>query len=156
MVVFYVLIPTFFHGLKNLSMREHKGKKEKVIPLQAAFQYFRQAHQQYLWLHVIVAIVLMITSVFWFVLPYYIVSYGLFETVMEQFVFFIVLFLWPSLLITLHCWFINFQAAVNWKKNHPNESVWRWMIKFQSITIVIVIVFTAFIITGLFFIDAIR
>ena len=121
-----------------------------------AFKYFKKAHLDYLWLHFIVAFVLFVTSVFWFVLPYYIVSYGIFETYVEQLPYFIGLFLLPSIIVTLHCWFINFKAAVYWKKNHPNDSVWRWMVKFQSFTIAIVIVFTSVILSGLFFIDTIR
>lgn len=124
--------------------------------LQAALQYFRKAHLDYLWLHAIVAVVLIVTSVFWFVIPYFIITYGLYNTIFEQLLFIFVLILMPSLIITLHCWFINFKAALNWKKNHPSESVWRLVFKFQSITIVIVIIFTAVITTGLFVIDTIR
>ena len=126
-----------------------------MIPLQAAYKYFRQAHVDYLWLHSIVAVVLIVTSVFWFVLPYYIVSYGLFETIVEQLLYSMALLLLPSVLITLHCWFINFKAAVNWRENYPNVSVWHWVVRFQFITIVIVNVYSAVIISGLYFIDSI-
>ena len=93
---------------------------------------------------------------FWFVLPYFIISYGLFDTLFQQLMFVFGLFLLPSFIITLHCWFINFKAALHWKKNHPNENVVRWLVKFQSLTIAIVMVFTAVITSSLFFIDSIR
>lgn len=127
-----------------------------MIVLQTALKYFRQAHLEYLWLHFLVAIVLIVTSVFWFILPYYIISYGLFETFLQQFTFVLALFLVPSFFITLHCWFINMKAALKWKENHPNENVMRWVLKFQSITIAIVIIFTAIIMSTLFFIDMVR
>lgn len=127
------------------------------MTMQAALKYYRQTHLDYLWLHFLVAVVLMVTSVFWFVLPYFIINYGQYTTtIFGQLVLLLSLFVFPSLLITLHCWFINFQAALNWKRNHPHENVWHWFFKFQTITFIIVVAFTTIIYSSLFMIDMIR
>ncbi|HEY4622394.1 hypothetical protein MKX47_11265 [Solibacillus sp. FSL R7-0668] len=125
--------------------------------MEAAFKYFRQTHQDYLWLHFLVAVVLVFTSVFWFVVPYFIISYGKYTvSTWQQVMLLGALYTAPSLIITLHCWFINFKAAMKWKENHPDESSWRWLLRFQTITILIVIVFTSIIYSSLFVIDMIR
>lgn len=125
--------------------------------MQPALRYYRQTHLEYLWLHFLVAVVLIFTSVFWFVLPYFMINYGNYTTTaLQQVLILAGLYIAPSFIITLHCWFINFQAAMKWKKNHPNENIWRWLLRFQSISIVIVIVFTTVIYTSLFIIDMIR
>ncbi|MEG0471036.1 MAG: hypothetical protein RR588_01755 [Solibacillus sp.] len=125
--------------------------------MRIALKLLRQTHLQYLWLHFLVAVVLLFTSVFWFVLPYFIVSYGTYTpSYWLQTLLLMALFITPSLLITLHCWFINFQAAQKWKKDYPNENTWRWMLRFQTVTFIIVISFTAIIYSLLFIIDQIR
>ena len=125
--------------------------------VEAALKYYRQVHSEYLWLHLVVAIVLLFTSVFWFVLPYFVISYGKYTTTTFQQVGILMgLYTFPSLIVTLHCWFINFKAALRWKKENPHECVWRWSIKFQTITIFIVILFTSVIYSSLLVIDMIR
>lgn len=125
--------------------------------MEAAFKYFRKTHQDYLWLHFLVSVVLVFTSVFWFVVPYFIISYGKYSvSTWQQVMLLGALYTAPSLIITLHCWFINFKAAMKWKENHPEESGWRWLMRFQTITILIVIVFTSIIYSSLFVIDMIR
>ncbi|MER2037238.1 MAG: hypothetical protein ABS944_03765 [Solibacillus sp.] len=127
------------------------------MKVQAALKYFRQTHLEYLWLHFLVAVVLVVTSVFWFVLPYFMISYGQYSiTIIGKLLMILALFLLPSMLLTLHCWFINFQAALKWKRIHPQECVWRTLFKFQSRTIIIVIIFTSIIYSILFIIDMIR
>ncbi|MEG0383788.1 hypothetical protein [Solibacillus cecembensis] len=122
-----------------------------------ALKLFRQTHLEYLWLHFLMAVVLIFTSVFWFVLPYFIISYGNYTpSIWLQSFLLVALFIIPSLLITLHCWFINFQAAQKWKKEHPDENMWRWVFRFQSFTFIIVISFTAIIYSLLFIIDQMR
>ena len=124
--------------------------------MQAAFRYFRQTHLEYRWLHFLAAVVLVFTSVFWFVVPYFIISYGKYTTTaLQQILILGTLYTAPSFLITLHCWFINFKAAMKWKENHPDESFWHWLLRFQSITIIIVIIFTSIIYSSLFIIDMI-
>lgn len=124
--------------------------------MQAALKYLRQTHLEYLWLHFLVAVVLIVTSVFWFVVPYFIISYGNYTiTTLQQIFILGTLYSAPSFFITLHCWFINFKAALKWKESHPEESIWRWLLRFQSITIVIVIIFTSIIYSSLFIIDMI-
>ena len=126
------------------------------MSVQAALKYYRQTHLEYLWLHFLVAVVLIVTSVFWFILPYFMISYGNYTTtIFQQTLIIIGLYTAPSLLITLHCWFINFKAALKWKSNHPEESIWRVCLKFQLITIIIVIGFTTIIYSSLFIIDMI-
>lgn len=128
-----------------------------MIIVQAAFKYYRKVHSEYLWLHFLVAVVLVFTSVFWFVLPYFVISYGKYTiTVFQQLLSVIALFTIPAFLITLHCWFINFKAALRWKKRNPNEKVWSLVFKFQSITILIVMLFTSVIYSSLFIIDMLR
>ncbi len=125
--------------------------------MQRALIYFRQTHLEYLWLHFLVAVVLVFTSVFWFVIPYFIISYGKYTpSTLQQILIIGTLYTAPSFLITLHCWFINFKAALKWKETHPGESIWRWLLRFQFITIVIVITFTSIIYSSLFIIDMIR
>ena len=125
--------------------------------MQAALKYYRKVHSEYLWLHFLVAVVLVFTSVFWFVLPYFVISYGKYTiTVFQQLLTVIALFTIPAFLVTLHCWFINFKAALRWKKRNPKENVWSLVFKFQSITILIVMLFTSVIYSSLFIIDMLR
>lgn len=125
--------------------------------MQAVLKFYRQIHLEYLWLHFLVAVVLAFTSVFWFVLPYFMISYGQYTTtVIEQTFLLMALFVLPSIIITLHCWFINFQAALKLKRDYPHESAVRWVFRFQSMTIVIVVMFTSVIYTLLFIIDTFR
>ena len=125
--------------------------------MQAALKFLRQAHLDYLWLHFLVAVVLVFTSVFWFVVPYFIISYGKYTpSTLQQILILGTLYTAPSFLITLHCWFINFKAALKWKEMHPDVSIWAWLLRFQSITILIVIAFTSIIYSSLFLIDMIR
>lgn len=85
--------------------------------MQAALKHYRQTHSEYLWLHILAAVVLVFTSVFWFVLPYFMIHYGKYTTnVFQQSLLLIALYTIPSIFITLHCWFINFKAALRWKK----------------------------------------
>ncbi|MGN7477294.1 hypothetical protein ACTHOQ_05520 [Solibacillus silvestris] len=122
--------------------------------MQAALKYYRQVHSEYLWLHFLVAVVLVFTSVFWFVLPYFMINYGNYSTTaFQQLLILIALYTVPSFIVTMHCWFINFKAALRWKKSYPEESVWRWFLKFQSITFLTVVLFSSVIFSSLFIID---
>lgn len=125
--------------------------------MQAALKYYRKVHSEYLWLHFLVAVVLVFTSVFWFVLPYFVISYGKYTiTAFQQLLSIVALYTIPAFFITLHCWFINFKAARRWKRRNPHENVWSWFIKFQSITFLIVVLFTSVIYSSLFIIDMLR
>ncbi|MEK4229372.1 hypothetical protein [Solibacillus sp. FSL H8-0538] len=125
--------------------------------MRAAFKYYGQIHREYLWLHAIFTTVLAVTSVFWFILPFFIFNYGYYTPIFPLQLFFVlVLFVFPSLFVTLHCWFISFRAAKKWLEQHPHESLWKWFLCFQSMAFFVVIIFTSIIYTLLLIIDYIR
>lgn len=127
------------------------------LDMREAFQFYGNMHRRYLWLHVIFSLVLIMTSVFWFVLPLYIVNYGNYQpTFALSVVCGIFLCVFPSLFITLHCWFISFAAAKRWSKRKEGESLLRWMMRFQSMAFMVVIGFTSIIYFLFLVIDIVR
>jgi hypothetical protein len=130
-----------------------KGRLE----MKEAFQFYGDVHRKYLWLHVIFSLVLVMTSVFWFVLPFYIVNYGNYEpTFMLNVACGIFLCVFPSFVITLHCWFISFEAAKSWIMRKEGESLLRWFMRFQAMAFLVVIGFTSIIYLLFLVIDIVR
>lgn len=125
--------------------------------MRTAFKYYGQVHREYMWLHGIFTVFLALTSVFWFIVPLFIFSYGYYPpTVPLQLLFVLLLFVFPSIFVTLHCWFISFQAARKWQEKHPHENLWKWLIRFQSMAYFVVIAFTSVIYSLLLIIDYLR
>lgn len=125
--------------------------------MKEAFQFYGDIHRRYLWLHVIFSLVLIMTSVFWFVLPLYIVNYGNYQPSFALSVACgIFLCVFPSIFITLHCWFISFAAAKSWSRREAGESLLRWMMRFQAMAFMVVIGFTSVIYFLFLVIDIVR
>lgn len=134
-----------------------KNDERRVMIVRTAFRYYGQVHREYMWLHIIYFCVLLVTSVFWFILPLYIFYYGQYQAnVPLQLMLLGVLFLIPTVVVTLHCWFISFQAACKWAKQFPNESKWKWVLRFQAMAFFVASSFIVTIFTMMFFIDLIR
>ena len=124
--------------------------------MKEAFHFYRGIHRQYLWLHVLFLILLLLTSVFWFVLPFYIVNYGDYEpTLLLKVVCILFLVVFPSVFITLHCWFISFIAAKKWREQKGGERFVLLLIRFQAMAFFVVVVFTAIIYSLFLIIDVI-
>ena len=125
--------------------------------MKEAFHFYRNIHRQYLWLHALFSILLLSTSVFWFVLPFYIVNYGDYEpTMLLKMVCILFLCIFPSIFITLHCWYISFIAAKKWLEHKGGESFILVLIRFQAMAFFVVLVFTAVIYVLFLLIDVIR
>ena len=125
--------------------------------MKEAFHFYRDIHRQYWWLHVLFSILLLLTSVFWFVLPFYIVNYGDYEpTLLLKMVCILFLCIVPSIFITLHCWFISFIAAKKWLEQKGGQSLVLSLIRFQAMAFFVVLIFTVIIYTLFLFIDVIR
>ena len=125
--------------------------------MKEAFSFYRGIHRQYLWLHVLFSILLLVTSVFWFVLPFYIVNYGDYEpTLLLKVVCILFLCVFPSVFITLHCWFISFIAAKKWRELKGGESFVRLLMRFQAMAFFVVVIFTAIIYSLFLIIDILR
>lgn len=128
--------------------------EERVRRMRTAFRYYGKVHREYLWLHVIYFCVLLVTSVFWFILPLYIFYYGQYAPTMPLQIFLMgVLFMIPSITVTLPSWFISFQAACKWVKQYPGENKWKWFLRFQAMAFCVVYSFTIVIFFMIFFID---
>ena len=125
--------------------------------MKEAFHFYRSIHRQYWWLHVFFSLVLLLTSVFWFVLPFYIVNYGDYEpTLLLKLVCIAFLCIFPSAFVTLHCWWISFIAAKKWREHKGEERFGLWLIRFQAMAFFVVLIFTAVIYVLFFLIDIIR
>ena len=125
--------------------------------MKEAFYFYRGIHRQYWWFHVLFSVVLLLTSVFWFVLPFYIVNYGDYEpTLLLKLGCIVFLCIFPSVFVTLHCWLISFIAAKKWREHKDEESFVLTFVSFQSMAFFIVLVFTAAIYVLFLFIDVIR
>ena len=125
--------------------------------MKEAFHFYRSVHRQYLWLHVFFSVILLLTSVFWFVLPFYIVNYGDYEpTLLLKIACILFLCVVPSIFITLHCWIISFMAARKWHNRKGEESFFLCVIRFQAMAFFVVIVFTCIIYSLFLVIDLIR
>ncbi len=125
--------------------------------MREAFYFYGQVHKQYLWLHVVSFFALAVTSVFWFILPLYIVNYGNYEaTWLLNISSALFLCTIPSSIITIHCWVISFSAAKKWCERKRHEHFWMWLFRFQAMAFFIATAFLS-VILGLFFIiDLIR
>ena len=125
--------------------------------MKEAFHFYRSIHRQYWWLHVLFSVVLLLTSVFWFVLPFYIVNYGDYEpTLLLKLVCIAFLCIFPSVFVTLHCWLISFIAAKKWREYKDGESFVLSLIRFQAMAFFVVLVSTAVIYVLFLLIDVIR
>ncbi|WP_332645439.1 hypothetical protein [Lysinibacillus sp. 54212] len=114
--------------------------------MKEALRFYGEVHKQYWWLHFIVLILLLFTSLFWYVLPFYIVSYGNYDpSFLIRIILLLFLFIFPSVFITFHCWFISFAAAKKWVEQKPEKKKWAWLFIFQTMAYVIVILFTVLI-----------
>lgn len=122
--------------------------------MRTAFKYYGQVHREYLWIHIIYFCVLLVTSVFWFILPFYIFYYGQYPpNIPLQIALMGLLLLVPPAVVTLPSWFISFQAAGKWVTEYPDESKWRWLLRFQAMAFFVVVTFTAIILCMMFIID---
>ena len=125
--------------------------------MKEAFHFYRSIHRQYWWLHVLFSVVLLLTSVFWFVLPFYIIYYGDYEPTLLLKLFCIAfLCIFPSVFVTLHCWLISFIAAKKWREHKSEESFFLTLLYFQTMAFFVVFVFTAIIYLLFLLIDIIR
>ena len=124
--------------------------------MKEAFHFYRGIHRRYLWLHVLFSILLFLTAVFWFVLPFYIINYGDYEpTLLLKLVSILFLCIFPSIFVTLHCWVISFIAAEKWREQKSGESFILWLIRFQAMAFLVVLVFTIIIYALFLLIDII-
>lgn len=122
-----------------------------------AFSFYGKVHREYWWLHTIFFVILTITSVFWFIFPFFIISYGYYEpTLLLRIFLAMFLLVSPSICITFHCWFISYDAAKRWEVKYPEENRWMWFIIFQLMAFFVVIMFTTIIYALFFLIDILR
>ncbi len=122
-----------------------------------AFSFYGKVHREYWWLHTIFFVILSITSVFWFIFPFFVVSYGYYEpTVALKIILSLILIVSPSIFVTLHCWFISYHAAKRWEIKYPEENRWLWLMIFQTMAFFVVILFTLIIYSLFFLIDIFR
>lgn len=125
--------------------------------MRTAFKYYGQVHREYLWIHVIYFCVLLVTSAFWFILPFYIFYYGQYTpNFILQLLLMAVLLLVPVAVVTLPSWFISFRAACKWATKHPGQCKWRWLLRFQGMAMFVVVSFTTIILCMMFAIDFVR
>lgn len=114
--------------------------------MKEALRFCGDVHKQYYWFHITAAMLLLLTSLFWYVIPLYIISYGDFASSFLLRIFLLFLLnLYPSFFMTIHCWFISFGAAKKWVEQQPEKNKWIWLLIFQSIAYMMVILFTVFI-----------
>lgn len=122
-----------------------------------AFSFYGEINREYWWLHTIFFAILAITSVFWFIFPFFVISYGYYEpTVSLKIILGFILIISPSIFITLHCWFISYNAAKRWELKYPEENRWQWLIIFQTMAFFVVIMFTLIIYSLFYLIDIFR
>lgn len=127
--------------------------------MREAIQFYRDVHRDFLWLHFAFIIILLYTSVYWFITPIYIVQYGAFEpTIMLKILLAITICVLPALVVTLHCWLISFIAAKKWIVNTKimSQSVLRWWLIFQTVSIFVVVGFTTIILALFLVVDVLR
>lgn len=125
--------------------------------MRTAFKYYGRVQREYMWLHVIYFCVLLVTSVFWFILPFYIFYYGQYPpNLFFQLSFMGLLFFVPPAVVTLPSWFISFRAACKWSKQYPDACKWRWWLRFQAMAFVVAAGFTVTILCMIFLIDVLR
>ena len=127
--------------------------------MKEAIRFYGGVHRDFWWLNFTVIVLLIITSVYWFVVPFYIVNYGAFEpNVWMRLLLALFICVAPAIVVTLHCWIISFVAARKWmsKTKIVGKSMLRWWLIFQSFTLSIAIGFTAIILCLFFIVDFFR
>lgn len=123
--------------------------------MKEAVTFYGNIHKKFLWLHCIFVFLLVITSLYWFIVPYFIVQYGNFHAnLFVQILLAIFLCISPTIFTTLHCWFISIYAAKKWTK--VGDSIAKWTIVFQSFAMTISIIFTVVILSLFVLIDFVR
>ena len=123
--------------------------------MREAITFYGNIHKKFLWLHCIFVMLLVVTSLYWFIVPYFIVQYGNFHANFAmQIVLAIIICISPSIFTTLHCWFISFYAAKKWTK--VGDSMMKWLIVFQAFAVSISIMFTVVILSLFVIIDFVR
>lgn len=123
--------------------------------MREAMTFYGNIHKKFLWLHSIFVILLLVTSLYWFIVPYFIVQYGNFQAnLFGQILLAVFICISPSLFTTLHCWVISFYAAKKWAK--VGDSVTKWLLVFQSFAMTISILFTVVILSMFVLIDFVR
>lgn len=124
-----------------------------------AIRFYGHVHREFWWLNLGMIVFLILTSVYWFITPYYIVNYGGFEpTFFVKCLIVVVICILPAIVVTSHCWIISFVAARKWRAQtkRVGESMLRWWFVFQSVTVSIAVVFSATIFTLFIIIDFLR
>lgn len=127
--------------------------------MREAIRFYGGVHRDFWWLNFSVVVILILTSVYWFVIPFYIVQYGAFEpSFLMKMGLALFICVAPAIILTLHCWVISFVAARKWIANTKlvGKSMLRWWLIFQSITLTIAICFTAIILVLFFVVDFFR
>lgn len=127
--------------------------------MREAIRFYRGVHRDFWWLNFSMLVLLLVTSVYWFIMPFYIVQYGEFEpTLLMKLGLAIFICIVPAVVVTLHCWIISFIAARKWsaKTKLVGKSVLRWWLLFQSIALTVAISFFATILVLFFIIDFFR
>lgn len=127
--------------------------------MREAIRFYGGVHREFWWLNFSVVILLILTSMYWFVVPFYIVHYGAFEPgIMMKAGLAMFICVAPAIVVTLHCWVISFVAARKWmaKTKLVGKSMLRWWLIFQSFTLSIAICFTAVILLMFFIVDFFR
>ena len=124
--------------------------------MREALLFYKEVQKQYAWLHIIVGIILMCTAVFWFIVPLFIICYGLLDmTSIGQLLTFASLFAIPALISTLHCSYISFRAATIWSKKTTTRR-FQWFIIFQAVSFTIALTFITSIYSLFIVIDMLR
>lgn len=125
--------------------------------MKEALTFYRKVQKQYVWLHIIFGFLLAGTAVFWFIVPLFIICYGLLDiSSIPQLMTFIGLFIIPALALTFHCSFISFQAARQWAEKNQCGKYFRWFVIFQFTAFIIALTFTTTIYILFIAIDYIR
>lgn len=124
-----------------------------------AIRFYGHVHREFWWLNLGMIVFLILTSVYWFITPYYIVNYGGFEpTFFVKCLIVVVICILPAIVVTSHCWIISFVAARKWRAQtkRVGESMLRWWFVFQSVTVSIAVLFSATIFILFIIIDFLR
>ena len=127
--------------------------------MREAIRFYGHIHRDFWWLNVTMIVFLILTSVYWFITPYYIVNYGGFEpTIFLNFLIVVVICVLPAIIVTFHCWIISFVAARRWiaKTKIVGESMLKWWFVFQSFTVSVAVLFSATIFTLFIIVDFFR
>lgn len=149
--LFWMRVNVFIFG-KKVIICENDDKGD--TNMREAITFYGDVHRKFIWLHSIVVVLLIVTSVYWFIVPYFIVQYGNFHaSFLGQIALALLICVTPSIVTTLHCWVISFYAARKWSKN---GSFVKWLLVFQSFAITVSVTFTAVILSLFVVIDFFR